>query len=470
MPTEVEWIEFKHNYAEPNEIGEYISALSNSAAIHGKKFGYLVWGVADKNHDIVGTNFRPRSTKVGNEDIENWLSHSLFPRLDFRIHEFPYEQKHIVLLEIPAATYTPISFKTERFIRIGSCKTKLREHPEKERTLWACFQRQAFERLPALHHVNSDDALRLIDYPAVFELLGQTLPPTREGILERLARENMIKPTGTGLYDITNLGAILFARNLESFSGLSRKSIRVIQYRGPNRIHTIKENPGGKGYAASFEELIRYINGLLPSNEQIKHALRHEVKMYPEIAVRELVANALIHQDFAISGTGPMVEIFEDRIEITNPGTPLINTLRFIDEPPRSRNEELAAIMRRMNVCEERGSGIDKVVNSVEIYQLPAPDFQVSANHTKVILYAAKKLTEMDAADRLRACYQHACLCWVSNNLMSNKSLRNRFGIEKHNYATASRIIAETMRAGLIKPADPSNKSRRDAKYVPFWV
>ena len=112
--------------------------------------------------------------------------------------------------------------------------------------------------------------------------------------------------------------------------------------------------------------------------------------MYPEIAVRELVANALIHQDFAISGTGPMVEIFPDRIEITNPGTPLIDTLRFIDEPPRSRNQALASLIRRVNICEERGSGVDKVVFQVELFQLPAPDFQVTATHTKAVLYASR--------------------------------------------------------------------------------
>ena len=84
------------------------------------------------------------------------------------------------------------------------------------------------------------------------------------------------------------------------------------------------------------------------------------------------MANALIHQDFSLTGTGPTVEIFADRIEVTNPGTPLIDTLRFIDEPPQSRNETLAATMRRLNICEERGSGIDKVISQVELYQLPA--------------------------------------------------------------------------------------------------
>src|ERR1700722_7444665 len=120
----------------------------------------------------------------------------------------------------------------------------------------------------------------------------------------------------------------------------------------------------------------------LPRSEEIGQALRREVRVYPEIAIRELVANALIHQDFNLTGNGPTVEIFDNRIEITNPGTPLIDPLRFIDEPPRSRNEELASLMCRMNICEERGSGIDKVIFQIELYQLPPPDFRVTHGST----------------------------------------------------------------------------------------
>ena len=140
--------------------------------------------------------------------------------------------------------------------------------------------------------------------------------------------------------------------------------------------------------------------------------------MYPEKAIRELVANALIHQDFSVTGAGPMVEIFAERMEITNPGEPLVDTLRFIDTPPRSRNEDLAAMMRRMKICEEGGTGIDKVVEAIEAFQLPAPDFAaittMQPGFTKATLFAHQKLAEMDSKDRIRACYQHACLCYVS--------------------------------------------------------
>ena len=298
----------------------------------------------------------------------------------------------------------------------------------------------------------------------------QSLPDNREGIIQRLLSEKLIVKKPGNRFDITNLGGILFAKDLRTFERLSRKAIRVVIYKGKNRVESQREQTGIKGYATDFEGMLGFINDLLPQNEHIGQAFRKEERMYPELAIRELVANAIIHQDFYMSGTGPLIEIFSDRIEITNPGVALIDTMRFIDEPPRSRNEDLAAFMRRINICEERGSGIDKVVSVVEHFQLPAPEFRVTPNHTQVILFAYKKLADMDKADRIRACYQHACLRYVSNDQMTNSSLRERFSIKDENYSMASRIIADTINEGLIKPYDPDNTSRKHAKYVPFWA
>jgi ATP-dependent DNA helicase RecG len=192
--------------------------------------------------------------------------------------------------------------------------------------------------------------------------------------------------------------------------------------------------------------------------------------MYPEVAIRELIANALIHQDFEMSGTGPMVEVFHDRIEITNPGAPLIDVSRFLDLPPRSRNEKLAHLMRRLRICEERGSGVDKVVRFVEIYQLPAPDFQVVGDFTKVLLLGPKEFADMTKAERIRACYQHAALQWVSNQQMTNESLRKRFGFGESQATQASRVISDAQAAGLIKQYDPTNTSKRHIRYIPFWA
>jgi ATP-dependent DNA helicase RecG len=192
--------------------------------------------------------------------------------------------------------------------------------------------------------------------------------------------------------------------------------------------------------------------------------------MYPELAIRELVANVIIHQDFSVTGAGPMVEVFDGRLEITNPGEPLVETQRFLDSPPRSRNEALASFLRRAGICEERGSGVDKVVSQTELYQLPAPLFEVVGGQTRAVLFTHKAFSDMDTADRTRACYLHACLQYVLRKRMTNKSLRERFGVEQKNSAQISRVIRDAVDAGAIKPADPESESKRHASYVPYWA
>jgi predicted HTH transcriptional regulator len=222
-----------------------------------------------------------------------------------------------------------------------------------------------------------------------------------------------------------------------------------------------------KGYAIGFEGLIDYIKTLLPSNEEIGKVFRKEVAMYPDLALRELVANAIIHQDFSLAGTGPIIELFDTRLEITNPGLPLVDTQRFLDSPPQSRNEALASFMRRINICEERGSGIDKVVFQTELYQLPAPKFETSARHTKATLFAYKAYKDMDSDERSRACYMHCCLKYVNHEPMNNASLRGRFKIEDGNAAMASRVIKQATEVGLIRLYD-AKANRKTMKYVPF--
>lgn len=469
LPHETEWVEFKQNYAVPKEIGEYLSALANSAALVGKASAYVVWGVKNEEHEIVGTDFSPQVAKAGNEELENWLLHGLEPKIHFQFFEIYVDDLPVVLLEIECAYRQPVQFKGNEFIRVGSYKKRLKEFPEKERALWRLFDTVPFERRMASEGVSDENVLDLIDCPAYFHLLERLLPESPAGILKALTEDKLIVPCEAGGWNITNIGVILFANKLNKFSTLERKPMRVIQYRGNSRIETIKEHVIWKGYACGFEEIIEYINGLLPSNEVIGKALRQIVPMFPELAVRELVANALIHQDFFITGTGPMVEIFDDRIEISNPGTPLVDTNRFVDTPPQSRNEALASLMRRVGICEERGSGWDKVVFQTEYYQLPAPLVEVTDKHTRVVLFAHQPLTQMDIADRIRAVYLHACLRYVNREHMTNTSIRERFGIEPRNIAKASRYIKEAVDSGLVQPYDP-NAAPKLMRYIPFWA
>lgn len=468
LSTETEWVEFKKNIAEPDDIGKYISALSNSAALEGKIKAYLLWGIDDKSHDIIGTTFKPREQKVGNEELENWLLHQLSPKIGFDFIELCIDGENVVLLEIGAAFRHPVQFINVEYIRVGTYTKKLKDFQEKERELWRIFDKTPFENGIAIENLSEEDVLSLIDYPSYFNLLHIPLPESRLNILKALESDRLLLKDESGKWNITNLGGILFSRNLSEFASLGRKAIRVIQYKGTNRIVTIREQVDGKGYACGFERLIEYINTVIPSNEIIGKALRKDVPMFPELAIRELVANALIHQDFYITGTSPMIEIFTNRIEITNPGIPLVETDRFLDSPPKSRNEALASLMRRIGVCEERGSGVDKVIFQTELFQLPAPLFEETPEHTRAVLFSHIPFSDMEREDRIRACYLHACLQNVQRKYMTNSSLRERFGLDESKGAQVSRVINATIETGLIKRVGAS-ESKKDAKYWPYW-
>ncbi|MDE2664368.1 MAG: putative DNA binding domain-containing protein [Gemmatimonadota bacterium] len=469
LAHETEWVEFKRNYSRPEAVGEYISALANSAALHGEPFGYVFWGVRNSTHDLVGTDFVPGSTKKGNELIEPWLARSLEPQVDFRFEEVEVDGARIVLLRVPRATSRPVAFKRTEFIRLGSPTRRLRDHPAKETELWRLFLDSVFEDGVSAEHLDGPDVLQALDYPAYFQLLEVPPADGREAILQALTHDRLIRPSQAGGYDITNLGAILFARRLADFPELKRKAVRLIHYRGSGRMDVEREQEGGKGYATGFGGLVSHIRAWTPSNEELGPAFRREVPMFPPIAIRELVANALIHQDFSMTGAGPMIEIFDRRLEISNPGEPLMDTSRLLDTQPHSRNERLASLMRRLNICEERGSGIDKVVHAVESYALPAPVFERPPGFTRAILFAHKPLREMDRQERLHACYMHACLRYVTQQPMTNSSLRARFGIADRNASMASRILADAVNKGLIAVADPETGPRA-RRYLPFWA
>jgi len=469
LPKETEWVEFKENNDNPQEIGQYISALSNSAALLGKAHAYLVWGISDENHAIVGTTVSPSTKKIGNEELENWLTHTLNPRIHIRFYAQEVAGERIVVLEIDAAQSQPVKFSGEEYIRVGSYKKPLREHPEKERELWMVFNETPFERLVTVDGVSTQGIVQLLDYESYFELLGQPVPANDSLIVGGLEADGLVVSSQIGSWDITNLGALLFARNLDDFRSLRRKTMRVVRYTGTGREDAIDEWDSQKGYANGFEELVHEINGRLPTKEVVGDALRKAVPVYPELAVRELVANALIHQDLAIVGAGPMIEIFSDRVEITNPGEPLVDTDRFIDLPPRSPNELLASLMRRIGTCEERGSGWDKIVFQSELHRLPAPLIEVLEGSTRVVLFSPRDLGKMDKEDRIRVVYLHACLRYVNRESLTNATIRERFGIDKKNSATASRLIKEATDAGVITVADPEagNKAKR---YLPSWA
>jgi predicted HTH transcriptional regulator len=463
------WLEFKHDYADPKMIGERVSALGNAARLEGLERAFLVWGVEDGSRRVVGTTFEPTLARFKNQPLEMWLAQMLQPApvLSFRVIKHP--DGRVVLLEIPAPLDLPIEFDRTAYIRIGSATPRLSDYPERKKQLLDRLRPHIWEHGLASSFVQDDDVLRLLDYPTYFRLTKQPAVADPFAILDRLESDRLITRDVGGRWSITNLGAMLLAHDLNDFgSEFGRKGLRLVAYKGRTKADTvIRRIDGKRGYASGFEGLIKTINDLLPSREIIGNALRETVMLFPSIGVRELVANALIHQDMTVRGAGPTIDIFENRVEITNPGSPLMQVNRMIDLPPRSRNEAMASLMRRMGLCEEGGTGLDKAVIAIESLHLPPLDLREEAGSMQVVLHGPRPFADTTPAERVRAAYQHAVVKIISGDRLRNASLRERLGIDKGNESQVSGVIKATLSEGLIKPADPVHPR---AGYIPFWA
>ena len=288
LSNETGWLEFKTNNSEPDKIGEYISALSNSAAIADEPNAYMIWGIDDHTHEIVGTNFKPTLGRKGGEELENWLLRSLSPRQYFKFYEIEIEGNYVVLLEIEKASYRPVQFKGTEYIRIGSYKKLLKDFPEMERVLWKIFDKNCFEEAIAMENIGDSEVIKYLDHVKFFELLG--------------------------------------------------------------------------------------------------------------------------------------IPLYED----------------------------LPKILEKLN-------------------QLPAPIVEVTDEHTKVTLLAHIPFKDMSKEDKIRACYLHSCLKYVTRDYLTNTTLRNRFGLDSKEISIVSRIIRDTISEGMIRPLDPDTAPRY-LKYVPFWA
>lgn len=455
-PVETEHLEFKEakSQYDANKLYKYCIAIAN------ERGGLLILGV---------TNKPPRKV-VGTTAFENTgkLAAQILRAINLRVEveELDHPNGRVLILRIPARPQaTPLQYEGAYWMRVGEeLQPMTPEHLKKiigEGT-------PDFLKQIAKSDLISSDITNLLDTQSFFDLLRIPYPSTRAKVLEKLVAEKLIVYSEEHFH-ITNLGAILIAKKLKEFPSLENKRVRVIIYSGKNKAKAIKEITGSMGYANGFKGLIQYIEDQLPLNEEIKKAIRKTVHMYPMLSVRELVANALIHQDFDITGASVTIEIYKDRIDISNPGVPIITTDRFIDEY-QSRNEKLAGLMRRMGICEERGSGIDKVIIESELYQLPPPDFRASENRTSALMFSPQKIGVMTKPDKIRACYQHCVLKYLSGDRMTNQSIRERFKIDARNTALASRIISDTLKAKKIKLDDPENSSKRHVKYAPYWA
>ena len=248
---------------------------------------------------------------------------------------------------------------------------------------------------------------------------------------------------------------------------MERKEVIVRKYAGSNNRVLSLEYKMTTGYAVGLEDLIDVVMQFT-GTEHIE-VKRTTIPTYPRVAIRELAANLCVHQDFAITGMPITIEIFDNRLVMTNPGICLNDVNRLIDLPPHSRNEEMAQLMLQLDLCERRGSGYDRAVEAIEAMLLPAYKVQSGDDYTRVFLYPKKDVRDMTKEERIQACYQHTCLLYEDNVAVTNQTMRDRFGLDSKGTKMISHIISDTIERGLIRPENPERNSKRYATYIPFY-
>lgn len=453
---ETQNLEFKEakNGFDQTKLYQYCVAIGNEGG------GHLLLGVADRPpRPVVGT--AAAGNPIG-------MAEKLFQKLGFRVdvEEVNHPDGRVVVVTIPSRpTGTAYHLEGKYLMRSGESLVPMSE--DRLRRIFNEGEPSWLEQ-PALTGLSAEDVVSLLDVTTYFKLSGLPESSGTGEHIDRLLQDRLIDEV-EGTFSIRRMGAILLASNLTDFPDVERKAPRVIVYEGRSKLETRREEALTKGYAVGFQGLVRTVVNQLPQNEVIEDALRREVKLVPDVVVRELVANALVHQDLGLGGTSVMIEVYENRVDFSNPGRPVVDVTRFIDGS-QSRNERMAGLMRRFGICEEKSSGIDRVVHSVEAVQLPAPEFRVLDNHTVVTVFGHKPFDEMDRPERVRACYQHCVLKYVMGEFMTNSSLRERFGLPLNKQVVTSQVISAAADEGWICLDTRVGGSKKYARYLPCWV
>ena len=461
IPSELNELDWKSGLSDKSErIAQHISAFANM-----KGGGILVYGV---NND--GTCFSITKDEIDKivQTLGNIAHNNLVYSIPIEHSILDYEGYSLLFVYIPEQSDKPVHLRGKdiytSYCRSAGQTVKMSRNQVK--ALIATSQGITFEEQVAKGELTKEEVLDLLDYKALYRILDKNLPKSEDSIIDRLTDYKLCKQTGD-YWTISNLGAVLFSKNLQNFPNLVGHEVIVRKYVGANNRQLEFEQHVTFGYAVGFEWLVDFI--MRNTSTEHTDVKRKEIPTYPRVAIREFVANALVHQDFGITGMPVTIEIFSNRLSVTNAGAPLNDINRLIDLPPQSRNEQLAQMMFTLGVCERRGSGIDRAIAAVEEMFLPPVKFTKGEQHTRVFLYPQKSLKDMTKQEKISACYQHACLVYENGDRINNKSVRERFELSKNDSSVASRIISDTLESGLIKPADIETASKKYMTYIPYY-
>lgn len=345
---EREWFEFKENWFDQIQLGQYISALSNSAAIEGRKNAYFVWGIHNDTHAVTGTTFNS-NMDIKNEPLKHFLARKIYPDLNFTFDEVFYEGKKVVILTIPAAKIVPTSFDNERFIRLGSSKESLRKYPEKESYLFDVLRHgfPTIENTPSKYQDLSFEKL-LIYYGAK----GLKLNPDT-------FKKNLNLLTEDGKYNI--LAQLL--------SDDSQIPLRVAIFSGKtkaDKLFSVREF-GNQCLLYTLDQVLRYgdVLNIIQADEKDRIVERKEVPLFENDAFREAVINAFLHNKW-VTENEPMITVFSDRIEILSRGVlaPEQTVDGFFRGESIPVNKKLSEIFLQLHISEKTGRGVPKITST----------------------------------------------------------------------------------------------------------
>lgn len=396
LPAETEWVEFKHNNSNPEEIGEYICAISNGAALHGRLMGYVVWGIEDGTRAVVGTTFRPKTVRKGNEELENWLLRLLEPRIDFSIHEFDVDGAPIVLFAVQGANSRPVRFSGEEHIRVGSYKKKLKDYPEKERKLWQL-----------LSEPNTDWSAQLVPGATIAELDRAALDFGRAQYHQKNPQNkaeidawddvtflNKAKVLIGG--KVTNTAIVLLGRP-EAAALIAPAQARVTwvlrDEKGEERDYAHFDPP----FILASDNVLNKIRNLTIRHLPSGTLFPHEVSQYDPWVLRETLHNCIAHQDYNLRARINVVESPASLL-FTNAGSFIPGTVEEMirsDAPPEIyRNPFLAQAMVSLNMIDTIGSGMKRMFRRQKERSFPMPDYDLSSNERVAVRLTGQVLDE----------------------------------------------------------------------------
>lgn len=387
LPREQCTVEFKSNLANEVEIGQYLSALANVAALDGHDRAWLVWGVADGSHVVTGTRFDPLGTKVGgNQALVMWLQQMTQPRADFQFHEVEHLQGRVVVLEIHPARSAPIAFQHVRYIRVDTHKTRLGEHPDKEARLWA--------RLG----VKEDWSGVVVPEATMDDLDPEALVAARQRFSEFLlrsepdaGRHEAIRADAAGWSDetllnkahltkqgrITRAALLLLGRD-ESAHFLSPADAKISWIPRDAVNATLTSQHFGPPFLLATEKAFSRVRNLTLDHLPDGTLFPTPVPRYDNWVMREALHNAVAHQDYALGGKINLVE-HPDRLVLTNLGQFIPESVEWMLEhqspPEHYRNQWLIDGMIRLRMIDQAGSGIRRMFTTQRQRLFPLPDY-----------------------------------------------------------------------------------------------